>query len=99
MLNAAQYAQLEDMVQQLCADVQIEDARLDARQTLEVTLCRAFVCFPPVRIAPPHVDVVAALNGQPEARQALQAHLQSALRGLLSDAPTLPTTPCRRTDA
>jgi hypothetical protein len=83
MLSASQQAQLEDIVRRVHADLQIEAATLDAQHTLELVLCRDFVCFRPLRIEAQAVDVPAALAGQEKAQQAMQGYLQSALQGLL----------------
>ena len=82
MLTDMQEDQLAAIVQRVSADLQVEDAQLDADQTLEVVLCREFVCFRPIRIASQDVDVQAALDGQPEAQAVLQARLRAALPDL-----------------
>ena len=82
MLSPSQRTHLEEIVQQVSAELQIETVTLDAEQTLELVLCNDFVCFRPLRIATPAVDILAALAGQPEAQQALREWLQAALQGL-----------------
>jgi hypothetical protein len=82
MLSAAQQAQLETLVQRMGGDLHVEDASLDAQQTLEVVLCRDTMCFRPMQITMRDVDVTAALDGQTEAQQALQAYLRQALHGV-----------------
>lgn len=82
MLNVTQQEHLEAIVQVLGDDVHLETARLEADQTLEVVLCRDFICFRPFRITTNDVDIPAALAGQPEARQALQQHLRTSLEGM-----------------
>lgn len=82
MLSAAQQAQLETLVQRMGGDLYVEDASLDAQQTLKVVLCRDTICFRPLQITRREVDVTAALDGQAEAQQALQAYLRQALHGL-----------------
>ena len=84
MLSDAQLRQLEAMVQEVSPDLEIETASLDAQQTLEVVLCREFICFRPLRISTVEADVVAALGGESEAQLALQNHLRTALQGFLS---------------
>ena len=83
MLNALQQAQLEALVQAMDSDLYVEDASLDAQHTLELILCRDTICFRPLRITMQEVDVTAALDGQAEAQQALQAHLHQALQDRL----------------
>jgi len=83
MLNALQQAQLETLVQGMGSHLHVEDASLDAQQTLEVILCRDTICFRPLQITMQEVNVTAALDGQAEAQQALQAHLWQALHGML----------------
>lgn len=82
MLSPSQRAHLEEIVQQVSAELQIETVTLDPEQTLEVVLCNDFVCYRPLRITAQVVDIPAALAGQPEAQQALQKWLQSALQSL-----------------
>lgn len=83
MLTAAQQAKLEALVLDMADDLHVEEARLDAQQTLEVVLCRDTICFRPLRITRHEVDVIAALNGLAEAQHALQAHLRQSLPGML----------------
>lgn len=83
MLNASQHAQLELLVANLDSSLHVEEASLDAEQTLEVVLCRDTICFRPLQITMQAVDVVAALDGQSEAQQALQTYLQQTLHGTL----------------
>jgi len=83
MLNASQQAQLDYLVQGMASDLHVEEASLDAQQTLEVVLCRDTICFRPLQITMQEVDVSAALDGEAEAQQALQAHLRQVLRGML----------------
>ncbi len=83
MLDATQQEHLETIVRMLGDDVHLETARLEADQTLEVVLCRDFICFRPLRITTDDVDIPAALAGQPEAQQALQQHLLTSLEGML----------------
>lgn len=82
MLSPSQRAHLEEIVHQVSAELQIETVTLDLEQTLELVLCNDFVCFRPLRIPAQAVDIPAALTGQPEAQQALQEWLQSALQSL-----------------
>ena len=82
MLSPAQREQLEEMVRRVGPELQIESVSLDPEQTLELVLCNDFVCFRPLRITAQVVDIPAALAGQPEAQQALQEWLQSAIRRL-----------------
>ena len=82
MLSTSQRAHLEEIVSQVSAELHIETVTLDTEQTLELVLCNDFVCFRPLCITAQAVDIPAALAGQPEAQQALQEWLQSALQGL-----------------
>jgi len=82
MLSPSQRAHLEEIVHQVSAELQIETVTLDAEQTLELVLCNDFVCFRPLRIPIQAIDIPAALQGQPEAQQALREWLQSALQSL-----------------
>ena len=82
MLSPAQREQLEEMVRHVSPELQIDTVSLDPEQTLELVLCNDFVCFRPLRIPTQAVDIPAALAGQPEAQQALQEWLQTALQGL-----------------
>jgi len=83
MLDASQQAQLDRLVQGVAGDLHVEEASLDAQHTLEVVLCRETICFRPLQITMQDADVSAALDGEPEAQQALQAHLRQTLRGML----------------
>lgn len=83
MLSASQHARLEEMVQSVCADLHLEDATLDAHQTLELVVCRDLVCFRPLRIDGQEIDIPAALEGQENAQQALKEQLTSVLQPLL----------------
>ena len=82
MLSPSQRTHLEEIVQQVSAELQIETVTLDAEQTLELVLCNDFVCFRPLRLPAQTVDIAAALAGQPEAQRALREWLQAALQGL-----------------
>ena len=82
MLSPSQRAHLEEIVQQVSAELQIETVTLDAEQTLELVLCNDFVCFRPLRLPAQTVDIAAALAGQSEAQQGLREWLQAALQGL-----------------
>jgi len=46
-------------------------------------LCREFICFRPLHISAQDVDIPAALDGEPQAQQALQSYLRTALQGLI----------------
>jgi hypothetical protein len=83
MLSEAQLTRLEDIVQGISAELHIEEATLEAQQTLTLVLCNDTICFRPLHITAQEVDILAALAGQPAARQALQARLRSALQGLI----------------
>ena len=83
MLSEAQLARLEEIVQDMSAELHIEEATLEAQQTLTLLLCNDTICFRPLHITAQEVDIPAALAGQPAARQALQARLRSALQGLI----------------
>ena len=82
MLNESQQAQLDAVVRELGGDIFVESARFDTH-TLELVLCREFVCFRPLHITEREVDITAALTGDVIAQQALGKHLQSKLEGLL----------------
>ena len=82
MLSDSQQAYLEAVVQSVEAGLFIESATLDAQQTLELVLCREYVCFRPLQISARDVNVSAALEGDAGAQQALKAHLQTTLQGL-----------------
>ena len=83
MLSAAQLVQLEEIVHSISTELHIEDARLEAPQTLTLVLCNDMICFRPLHLSAPEVDISAALAGQSAARQALQERLRSALQGLV----------------
>jgi hypothetical protein len=83
MLNETQLAHLEHIVHSISAELQIEEATLDAQQTLALVLCNDTICFRPLHITAQEVDVAAALAGQPAAQQALQERLRSALHGVV----------------
>ena len=83
MLSEAQLVHLEHIVHNISAELQIEEAMLDAQQTLALVLCNDTTCFRPLHITAQEVDVAAALAGQPAARRALQERLRSALRGVV----------------
>ncbi len=83
MLSDSQQAYLEAVVQSVEAGLFIESATLDAQQTLELVLCREYVCFRPLQISARDVNVSAALEGDAGAQQALKAYLQTTLQGLL----------------
>jgi hypothetical protein len=83
MLSAAQLAHLEDIVHSISAELHIDEAMLEAQQTLTLVLCNDTICFRPLHITEPAIDISAALAGQPAARQALQERLRSALQGLV----------------
>lgn len=83
MLTEFQQTQLDAIVQGVNPNLQVEEARLDAQQGLEVVLCREFICFRPLHISVQDVDIPAALDGEPQAQQALQSYLRTALQGLI----------------
>jgi hypothetical protein len=83
MLNEAQLACLEHIVHSVSTALHIEDATLDAQQTLTLVLCNETICFRPLHITTQEVDITAALVGQPRAQQALQERLRSALQGMV----------------
>lgn len=83
MLSDAQETELDVLVERMGSGLHAEEASLDEQQTLEVVLCRDTVCFRPLRITMQEVDVSAALAGEAEAQQALQAHLRQSLQGLI----------------
>lgn len=83
MLTAAQQTQLASIVQGVNPNLEVEEARLDEQQSLEVVLCREFICFRPLYISIQDVDIPAALDGEPQAQQVLQSYLRTALQGLI----------------
>ena len=83
MLSEVQLAHLEDIVDSISAELHIEEATLDAQQTLALVLCNETICFRPLYITAQEVDIAAALAGQPAAQRALQAWLHSALQGMV----------------
>jgi hypothetical protein len=83
MLSEAQLARLEHLVHSISAELHIEEATLDAQQTLALVLCNATICFRPLHITAQEVDTAAALAGQPAAQQALQEWLHAALQDVV----------------
>ena len=83
MLSEAQLSRLEDVVHRISAELHIEEATLEAQQTLILVLCNDTTCFRPLHITTQEVDIAAALAGQPAAQHALQERLRSALQGVL----------------
>lgn len=83
MLTASQQTQLASIVQGVNPNLEVEEARLDEQQSLEVVLCREFICFRPLHISVQDVDIPAALDGEPQAQQVLQSYLRTALQGLI----------------
>jgi len=82
VLSEQQQIILETIVQGVNSDLSVEAATLDAQKTLELVLCREFVCYRPLRITPDMVDCTAALEGDPIAQQALKTYLSSTLERL-----------------
>ena len=83
MLSDAQLAYLEHIVHSISAELHIEEATLEAQQTLTLVLCNDTTCFRPLHITAQEVDIAAALAGQPRAQHVLQAWLRSALQGMV----------------
>jgi hypothetical protein len=83
MLSEAQLAHLEHLVHSISTELHIEEATLDAQQTLTLVLCNETICFRPLHITAQEVDVAAALAGQPRAQHVLQAWLRSALQSMV----------------
>jgi hypothetical protein len=83
MLSEAQLVHLEQIVRSLSTELYIEEATLDAQQTLTLVLCNATICFRPLHITTQEVDTAEALAGQPAAQQALQERLRTALQGIV----------------
>ncbi len=83
MLSDAQEIELDALVESIGGGLHVEEASLDAQQTLEVVLCRDTICFRPLRITKQDVDVAAALAGEAGAQQALRAHLRQVIQGML----------------
>ena len=83
MLSEAQLVHLEEIVHNISAELHIEEAMLEAPQTLTLVLCNDTICFRPLHITAPEIEISAALAGQSAARQALQERLRSALQGLV----------------
>jgi hypothetical protein len=90
MLSEAHFVHLERIVHSISAALHIEEATLNAQQTLTLVLCNDTICFRPLHITAVEVDIAAALEGQPAAEQALQERLRSALQGMVSGAPHMP---------
>lgn len=84
MLSEAQLAQLEGVVQGVNPELHIEEATLEAQQTLTLVLCNDALCFRPLQITTQDVDIAAVLAGQPEAQRALQERLRVVLQDVLS---------------
>ena len=83
MLSEVQLAHLEHIVHSISTELHIEEATLNAQQTLTLVLCNETLCFRPLHITTQEVDVAAALAGQPKAQHALQAWLRSVLQGVV----------------
>ena len=83
MLSEAQLAHLEEIVRSISTELHIDEARLEGSETLILVLCNDAICFRPLHITTPEIDISAALAGQSAARQALQERLRSALQGLV----------------
>jgi len=83
MLSETHLAHLEHIVHSISTELHIEEATLDAQQTLTLVLCNDTTCFRPLRITAQEVDVAAALAGQPRAQHAFQERLRSALQGVV----------------
>jgi hypothetical protein len=83
MLTEFQQTQLAAIVEGVDPNLEVEEARLDAQQNLEVVLCREFICFRPMYILVRDVDIPAALDGEPQAQQALQSYLRTVLQDLV----------------
>jgi hypothetical protein len=83
MLSEAQLTHLEEVIHGISAELHIDEATLEAKQTLKLVLCNETICFRPLHITAQEVDIAAALAGQPAAQQALQERLRSAFQGLV----------------
>jgi hypothetical protein len=83
MLTEFQQTQLAAIVEGVHPNLEVEEARLDAQQSLEIVLCREFICFRPMYISVRDVDIPAALDGEPQAQQALQSYLRTVLQDLV----------------
>ena len=83
MLSEAQLAHLEHIVHSISAELEIEEATLEAQQTLTLVLCNEAICFRPLYITAQEVDIAAALAGQPRAQHMLRERLRSALQGMV----------------
>jgi hypothetical protein len=83
MLSEAQLTRLEEVIQGINAELHLDEATLEAPQTLQLVLCNATICFRPLRMSAADVDITAALAGQPEAQHALQECLRAAVQGLV----------------
>ena len=83
MLSEVQLVHLEHLVHSISTELHIEEATLDAQQTLTLVLCNETICFRPLHITVQEVDIAAALAGQPAAQQALEEWLHSALQGVV----------------
>jgi hypothetical protein len=83
MLSEAQLANLEHLVHGISAELHIEEATLEAQQTLTLVLCNETICFRPLHITAQEVDIAAALAGQPRAQHALLERLRLAFQGIV----------------
>jgi hypothetical protein len=83
MLSEAQLTHLEHIVHSINTALHIEEATLDAQQTLTLVLCNDTTCFRPLHITAREVDVAAVLAGQPRAQHTFQEWLRSALQGVV----------------
>jgi hypothetical protein len=79
MLSETQLTHLEHIVHSISPELHVEEATLDAQQTLTLVLCNETICFRPLHITTQEVNIAAALAGQPKAQHALQEWLRSAL--------------------
>ena len=82
MLSEAQLAHLEEIVHSISTELHIDEARLEGSETLTLVLCNDTICFRPLHLTTPEVDISAALAGQTAARLVLQERLRLALQGL-----------------
>ncbi len=83
MLSAEQLRSLESLIQRISHAVHIDEASLEPDQSLRLVLCNDTICFRPLHISAPEVDIPAVLAGQPAAQQALLQHVRSALPGIV----------------
>jgi hypothetical protein len=82
MFTEQQLTDLENLLQHLNAALHVEEATLEAGETLRLVLCNDRLCFPPLHIPRQAVDMSAVLAGQATAQQALLHYIRATLPGI-----------------